>query len=52
MSQTPLTISVDVAEILKEMNEKLDRIQQDVSEMKTDVKVLNEKVDGQGKVVH
>lgn len=60
MSQTPLTISVDIADILKEMNGKLDRMQQetntkldriekDLAELKTEVKVLNEKVDGQGK---
>ncbi|MDV3002423.1 MAG: hypothetical protein N5P05_004078 (plasmid) [Chroococcopsis gigantea SAG 12.99] len=47
MSQTPLTITVDVADILKEISGKLDNLQRDSSEMKTEMKVMHEKLSGQ-----
>ncbi|MDV3002422.1 MAG: hypothetical protein N5P05_004077 (plasmid) [Chroococcopsis gigantea SAG 12.99] len=47
MSQTPLTISVDIADILKEISGKLDNLQKDTSEIKTELKVMDERLSGQ-----
>jgi predicted nuclease with TOPRIM domain len=54
MSQTPVTVTYSLEEILKEINGKLDTIQKDVTdlkvgqaELKAEVKAINKRLDSQ-----
>ena len=54
MSQTPVTVTYSLEEILKEMNGKLDTIQKDITdlkvgqaELKSEVKAINKRLDSQ-----
>jgi uncharacterized protein (DUF3084 family) len=60
MSQTPLTVTYTLEEVLAEINRKLDTIQKDlndsrletkvaIQELKVEIKSLDEKVNGLGK---
>jgi hypothetical protein len=60
MSQTPITVTYSLEEVLAEINRKLDTIQKDVNdsrletkvasqELKGEIKSLDEKVNGLGK---
>ncbi len=45
----PPTIETDLKDILNRLDQRLDRIEQNVGELKIGVAKLEEKVDGQGK---
>ena len=54
MSQTPVTVTYSLEEILKDINSKLDTIQKDVTdlkvgqaELKAEVKAINKRLDSQ-----
>ncbi len=46
MSQSPITVTYSLEEILKEINQKLDNIQGDVTDLKVGQARLTEKVEG------
>ncbi|ACB52872.1 hypothetical protein cce_3524 [Crocosphaera subtropica ATCC 51142] len=45
----PVTVTYDLAEILKRIEDKIDTLQKDVTELKVGQARLEEKVDGLGK---
>ena len=60
MTQTPITVTYTLEDTLKEINQKLDKLQEDVTdlkigqvrlenELKGEIKVLDTKIDGIGK---
>ncbi len=49
MSQTPITITYSLEEVLARLERKIDNIQEDVTELKVGQARLEEKVDGLGK---
>ena len=46
MSQLPVTVTYSLEEILKQINQKLDTLQKDVSDFKTETKVAIESIKG------
>ncbi|KYC37377.1 hypothetical protein WA1_48110 [Scytonema hofmannii PCC 7110] len=46
MSQSPITVTYSLEEVLKQINQKLDNLQKDVNDFRTETKVAIESVKG------